>query len=145
MVRNFDIEIDEDKGISRMLISGFLSYDEALQYARQLYSDAEMPEKLKGCKRIIVSEDNLKLLGTKYSYEEYDRFFEQALAPLHISEEQLLTIPETVETAKESQTEDEAAAHDALPPRFHPGTGLCAGNGRENRGKHHVYEGLAGG
>lgn len=113
MVRNFDIEIDEDKGISRMLISGFLSYDEALQYARQLYSDAEMPEKLKGCKRIIVSEDNLKLLGTKYSYEEYDRFFEQALAPLHISEEQLLTIPETVETAKEPQTEDEAAGQNS--------------------------------
>lgn len=109
MVRNFDIEIDEQNGTSRMLLSGFLSYDEALQYARQLYSDAEMPEKLKGCKRIIVSEDNLKLLGTKYSYEEYDRFFEQALAPLHISEEQLLTIPETVETAKESQAEDAAS------------------------------------
>ena len=39
LVRNFDIQIDEDHGLHRMLISGFLSYDEALQYARQLYAD----------------------------------------------------------------------------------------------------------
>lgn len=106
MVRNFDIGVDEDNGVSRMLISGFLNYDEALQYARQLYSDEEMPDKLKGCKRIIISEENLKLLGTKYSYEEYDNFFEQALAPLQISNEQLLIIPTTVEQAEDSETEE---------------------------------------
>ena len=34
MVRNFDIVIDQDAhGLSRMLLSGFLSYDEARQYA----------------------------------------------------------------------------------------------------------------
>lgn len=106
MVRNFDIGVDEDNGVSRMLISGFLNYDEALQYARQLYSDEEMPDKLKGCKRIIISEENLKLLGTKYSYEEYDNFFEQALAPLQISNEQLLIIPTTVEQAEDTETEE---------------------------------------
>ena len=38
LVRNFDIVIDQDQyGLSRMLISGFLSYDEARQYARQLH------------------------------------------------------------------------------------------------------------
>ncbi len=106
MVRNFDIGVDEDNGVSRMLISGFLNYDEALQYARQLYSDEEMPDKLKGCKRIIISEENLKLLGTKYSYEEYDNFFEQALAPLQISNEQLLIIPTTVEQAEDPEKEE---------------------------------------
>lgn len=106
MVRNFDIGVDEDNGVSRMLISGFLNYDEALQYARQLYSDEEMPDKLKGCKRIIISEENLKLLGTKYSYEEYDNFFEQALAPLQISNEQLLIIPTTVEQAEDPETDE---------------------------------------
>ncbi len=106
MVRNFDIGVDEDNGLSRMLISGFLNYDEALQYARQLYSDEEMPDKLKGCKRIIISEENLKLLGTKYSYEEYDNFFEQALAPLQISNEQLLIIPTTVEQAEDPEKEE---------------------------------------
>ena len=39
LVRNFEITTDEDQGLQRMLISGFLSYDEALQYARQLYAN----------------------------------------------------------------------------------------------------------
>lgn len=111
MVRNFDIATDYDNGISRMLISGFLNYDEALQYARQLYSDQTMAQRLHGCRRIIISEDNLKLLGTKYSYTEYEKFFDDALAPIKISDEQLLTIPESVEQQPdpdaESTTTDE--------------------------------------
>jgi len=107
MVRNFDIAIDTDNGISRMMISGFLNYDEALQYARLLYSDTEMAERLKGCRRIIISEDNLKLLGTRYSYVEYEKFFDDAFAPLKISDEQLLTIPESVEQQQESQSEED--------------------------------------
>lgn len=97
LVRNFDISVDQDNGICRMMISGFMSYDEALQYARHLYADADMAAKVKGCRRIIISQDNLPLLGTKYSYVEYEKFFEDALAPLTISKEQLLNIPESVE------------------------------------------------
>lgn len=97
LVRNFDITVDQDNGICRMIISGFLSYDEALQYARHLYADRDMAEKVKGCRRIIISQENLKLLGTKYSYVDYEKFFENALAPLNISKEQLLNIPESVE------------------------------------------------
>ena len=98
MVRNFDITVDADNGISRMLISGFLNYDEALQYARQLYADATMAERLKGCRRIIISEENLKMLGTRYSYVEYEDFFEKSFVPLLISNEELLNIPDGVET-----------------------------------------------
>lgn len=109
MVRNFELAIDDDGGgISRMQVHGFLNYDEALQYARQLYSDPDMPTKLKGCRRIIISEDNLKLLGTRYSYVDYELFFEQQLAPLPISDEQLLNIPESVEQPDaEDATEDD--------------------------------------
>lgn len=107
MVRNFDIAIDTDNGISRMMISGFLNYDEALQYARLLYSDTEMAERLTGCRRIIISEENLKLLGTRYSYVEYEKFFDDAFAPLKISDEQLLTIPESVEQQQEPLPEEE--------------------------------------
>lgn len=93
MVRNFDIATGEDNGIGRMMVSGFLNYDEALQYARQLYAHKGMAGWLAGCRRIIISEDNLKLLGTKYSYADYERFFEKSLAPLHISSEKLLNNP----------------------------------------------------
>lgn len=111
MVRNFDLSVDEDQGICRMMVHGFLNYDEALQYARQLYADAEMPARLRGCRRIIISEDNLKLLGTRYSYVEYEQFFEQQLAPIEVSKEQLLTIPETIESADD--TEDAESSDDA--------------------------------
>ena len=94
LVRNFDIATDMDNGIGRMMVSGFLNYDEALQYARRLYADESMAEKLKGCRRIIISDENLKLLGTKYSYVDYEDFFEKAFAPMQISDEQLLNIPD---------------------------------------------------
>ena len=66
LVRNFDIVIDQDAhGLSRMLLSGFLSYDEARQYARQLYTvEGNLKEMLHACRSLIVSEDNLRLLGT---------------------------------------------------------------------------------
>lgn len=107
MVRNFDIQVDEDNGISRMMVRGFLNYDEALQYARQLYADKAMANSLKGCRRIIISDENLKLLGTKYSYVDYEKFFEQRFAPLQISNEQLLNIPESVEQQEEPAAEED--------------------------------------
>ena len=97
LVRNFNIEIDSDNGISRMIVSGFLNYDEALQYARKLYSPTGIGDKLEGCRRIIISTDNLKLLGIRYSYKEYEEFFEKAFAPLPENKLPLLMEPESVE------------------------------------------------
>jgi tetratricopeptide (TPR) repeat protein len=98
MVRNFDIVIDQDaNGLSRMLISGFLSYDEARQYARQLYTvEGSLKEMLHACRSLIVSEDNLRLLGTSYSYRDYEVFFEQQIEPMEISTQPLLEEPENI-------------------------------------------------
>ena len=97
LVRNFNIETDNDNGISRMIVSGFLNYDEALQYARKLYSPTGIGDKLAGCRRIIISTDNLKLLGTRYSYNEYEEFFDKAFAPLPENNLPLLMEPESLE------------------------------------------------
>lgn len=105
LVRNFDIAVDQQVGICRMMVSGFLSYDEALQYARNLHANTEMAAKVKGCRRIIISQENLPLLGTKYSYTDYEKFFDDALRPLDISKEQLLNIPESVEQQEEPEGE----------------------------------------
>lgn len=108
MVRNFDLTVDEDNGLNRMMVSGFQNYDEALQYVRQLYSDKNLARKLVGCHRIIISEDNMKLLGTKYSYAEYEKFFDQKFAPLRVTSEPLLTMPESVTTEKMAEPETES-------------------------------------
>ncbi len=123
LVRNFDIEINEDNGLQRMLISGFLNYDEALQYARQLYGDKRMSEKLKGCRSLIISESNLALVGNKYSYDDYMQFYEGTFLPMKISEEQLLIIPEDIEqpdieeigTPSQEPTEEQDTGDDLFP------------------------------
>ncbi|MBP3512624.1 MAG: tetratricopeptide repeat protein [Prevotella sp.] len=120
LVRNFDIAVDGDGLIGRMTVSGFLNYDEALQYARRLYSDKEMAARLTGCRRIIISEENLRMLGTRFSYAEYEQFFEKSLAPLKVSEEQLLNIPETVEQPEEDA---DGGDEDADSEEFGPAGG----------------------
>ena len=106
LVRNFEIQIElaaspygeEDEGTyHRMVFSGFLSYDEALQYARQLYADDMMAEKIKGCYSLIISSQNLALLGSQISYEDYEKFYEDTFLPMKISEEKLLIRPEDLE------------------------------------------------
>ena len=111
LVRNFEIVTDQDThGLSRMIISGFLSYDEARQYARQLYGAGGMlADLLKHCRSLIVSEQNLPLLGTTFSYADYELFFEKQLAPIEISKKPLLEEPETIiqeEEEDEEETED---------------------------------------
>ena len=106
LVRNFDIAIDQDEnGLVRMLVSGFLNYDEARQYARQLYSDKSMATLLRPCRSLIVSEKNLRLLGTNYSYRDYEEFFEKELEPLDVSPEPLLDEPEIITQEEEEDVQ----------------------------------------
>ena len=97
IVRNFDIALDEQGGLHRMIINGFMSYDEALQYARQLYGNANIAQLTKKARTIIISDTNLELLGTQYSYNDYDKFYEQHFVPLKVSTVRLLTEPATIE------------------------------------------------
>lgn len=121
LVRNFDITIDQDEnGLVRMLVSGFLNYDEARQYARQLYTDKTMATLLRPCRSLIVSEKNLRLLGTNYSYRDYEEFFEKELEPLDVSPEPLLDEPEIITQEEEEDVQpatnsNQPAANDDDP------------------------------
>lgn len=105
LVRNFEIATEEVDGLSRMVVSGFKSYDEALQYTRQLYSNKNIQKLTRRCRPIIISDSNKELLGTQYSYNDYDKFYEKHFVPLRISTVRLLTEPETVEYEKEPESE----------------------------------------
>ena len=116
LVRNFDITVDQDpNGLARMMISGFLNYDEARQYARQLYADEAMAALLRPCRSIIVSEKNLPLLGTNYSYRDYEIFFEEKLEPIDISTEDLLDQPDTIVTEDDEEERQEPNANSQTP------------------------------
>ena len=113
LVRNFDLNIERlGEGVHRMTISGFLNFDEALQYARQLHASDELTDLLRHCRSLTISEHNFALIGTRYSYQDYDDFFEQYLLPLPISDEELLQLP----TDPVIEVEDEEASPDDEQP-----------------------------
>lgn len=86
-MRNFELEISDLGEVSMMLVKGFLSYDEAHSYAQKLYADSHMLKVIEGIRSLIILEENLNLLGTKYSFDDYQRFYEEYFSPLEIPEE----------------------------------------------------------
>ncbi len=100
LVRNFDINIDEQNGLHRMMISGFRNYDEALEYARQFHSQVSLTNLLGKSRTIVISDINQELIGTRFSYNEYDDFYQKHFAPLKTSTYRLLTEPTEIATEK---------------------------------------------
>ena len=93
MARNFDIEIVPAGTISQLRVTGFQNYDEVHAYAQQLYNNAHMRERLEGIRAILISDANLKLLGTRYSYDDYAEFFDTELSPLEVPKDLILDEP----------------------------------------------------
>ncbi|MDD5971056.1 MAG: hypothetical protein PUC48_05145, partial [Paraprevotella sp.] len=128
MVRNFDLEITEDRGLRMMTIKGFLSYDEAHAYAQKLYADKQMSTLLKGIRSLIISEENLKLIGTEYSFDDYKEFYETHFAPMQVPEDLQIDEPtdlkiidpdDVIEEEEEEEGEEtEDAGYDDFPYGF---------------------------
>ena len=93
MTRNFELTIEKAQGIAQLRVSGFQSFDEAHTYAQQLYADPHMNTVLRNIRPVIISEQNLKLLGTTYSYDDYKEFYDNTLAPLPVPENLQLDEP----------------------------------------------------
>ena len=117
LVRNFDLQIDRQPGLNLMRVSGFLNFDEALQYARKLLADEQMKSVLFKCRTLVISEHNLSLIGSRYSFKDYDEFYERTFMPMQISNEELLNIPEAIEQEKQDEQapENEGAEDEDLP------------------------------
>ena len=108
LVRNFEIEVEGDEGISRLTVSGFLSYDEATQYRRQLTSSfTPLKEMGRQLRLYVVSEINRRLLGTTFSYADYEQFYDSELAPVKTSEDALLDEPTEIVDSEEMGEEED--------------------------------------
>ena len=128
LVRNFEIEVEHGEGVSRLLVRGFLSYDEVRQYVRMLYDNPQMKERLQGCRHLMISDENLTKLGRAFSYNDYDDFYERELAPLDISNQQLLGDPEKVIEEPSDDSEDDDDSENAGDDDLF-GPGAPSGNG----------------
>ncbi len=112
LVRDFDISIEETDGLNRLTIAGFRNYDEALQYAHQLLQQENVVKQMGKARPIIISEENLPLLGTNFSYDEYNQFYNKHFAPLKVSTFYLLTEPADVTTQPADEPEQPATESD---------------------------------
>lgn len=115
MARNFDIEIQADAGLTLMIIKGFLSYDEVHAYAQKLYADDHMRTRLEGIRTLLISDDNLKMIGKEFSVDDYTEFYDQHFAPLEIPEDLKIDTPADLEILdpdeldKKEEEEEESA------------------------------------
>lgn len=57
---------------------------------------------------MLISEENLKLIGTDFSFEDYKKFYEQKLAPIELPENIFLDEPTDVQIKDFEDVEDES-------------------------------------
>ena len=116
LVRNFDMNIEEQDGLHRMIMSGFRSYDEAWQYAHALSEQTAIIRHLNKARAILISEQNLELLGTQFTYNEYEKFYQKHFASLKLKQNAapLLTEPTEIVTEKKKIEETEAGDEEIL-------------------------------
>lgn len=107
MVRNFDLELTTRGPLTFMIIKGFQSYDEVHAYAQLLYADEHMAQMVKGIRTMLISEENLQLIGTDFSFDEYKDFQEEKLTPIEVPEDLILDEPTDLEIIDPEEMEEE--------------------------------------
>lgn len=113
LVRNFDIAIEEDGDLHRMVIRGFRSYDEAWQYAHSLYQQRPLLPLLRRTRALIISEQNLSLIGSRFSYADYDKFYSRHFAPIKVRNVDLFDEP--IEPAESPEPESKSSSENEQP------------------------------
>lgn len=94
VARNFEIELQNTGSVHRLLVTGFNSFDEVHSYAQNLYMDAHMRERLEGIRTLLISEENLARVGRRYSYDDYDDFYQENFVPDEVPEDLRIDEPE---------------------------------------------------
>ena len=123
LVRNFEIEIQDFSGLHQMQVSGFRSFDEAYQYARQLFASKAVVQQMgRTAKGIIISDKNLRLIGSAYSYKDYEAFYAKHFAPLTVTRRYLLSEPAEVVMPRERDLQQEIEQKQGNVPDLYPDT-----------------------
>ena len=115
IVRNFDIDIDDSYGMHHMIVSGFRNFDEARQYSRLLLQQDGIKRVMGKARPIVISEENLALIGNRYSYNDYDTFYVHHFAPLPVSRPEQLYDPVVVKSEEEGTRENPDPVKPFLP------------------------------
>ena len=85
VARGFDMSIVHDKGLSEIRIAGFGSYDETYAYASRIMKSPELRTYMEKGRILLISAENLKLVGTVFSLNDYKTFFDENFAPIQLN------------------------------------------------------------
>ena len=112
LVRNFELEISDIGAVSMLVVRGFLSFDEVHAYAQQLSGNRHMATVLEGIRTLLIAEDNLKLLGTQFSFDDYRDFYQEKYAPLQVPEDLQIDENQTAEPVESQDDSDTTGTDD---------------------------------
>jgi hypothetical protein len=79
MVRNFEMSFEKLSHITLLEVKEFLNFDEAFLYRKRLYANKETSRILNGLNAFIISKTNLDLLLQYYTFEDYQKFYDENL------------------------------------------------------------------
>lgn len=96
MARGFDLSIQKGGGITQFRIGGFNNFEESHAYAQKIFADTLLSQRLKPARILLISEENLELLGTLFSYDDYKAFYDQHFAPMEFNPELPILFEEEV-------------------------------------------------
>ena len=120
MVRNFDITIDNAQGMHHMTVSGFRNFNEARQYANILMQQESIRQTAYKARPIVISKENLELIGQRYSYNDYDTFYVKHFAPLAIVKPEQLYEPVTVKAEGQGDIKADMPQRERLDENGNP-------------------------
>lgn len=85
--RGFEITKQRDKDITQFHVTGFRNFDDVHNYTQHIFRDEKLGPVLRNARIELISEANLKKLGTLYSYDDYRHFYDSCFAPLKLDGE----------------------------------------------------------
>lgn len=103
VVSGFDMGIVHDAGLSQFRVSGFNSFDEAHAYAQRVFKDVSLRPYVSKGRVLLVSKENLELIGTTFSINDYQKFYDTTFAPIKLSPDQTVEEGQPVEQHYEDE------------------------------------------
>ena len=105
--RNLSITQQRGKALTQFVVGGFSSYDDAHDYAQRITLSQELAKQLRHARTFLIAEANLNLLGTMYSYDDYQQFFDENFQPLKLNPELLPEEEEPLQRYEDELTPEE--------------------------------------
>ena len=106
VARGFDMSFQQGEGITQFRVSGFHSFEEVHAYAQRVFAAPDLRGFLTNARVLLISKDNLEMLGVNFSYDDYKKFYDTTFAPIKLPKSQPLDNVAPVEQHYEDEYPD---------------------------------------